>query len=184
MAITETKISELPDAGPLDGTEYLPVVQGGATKKTTTSQLGGGSGGGGGGVTHVTFYAGSNYLVIQPNGSPQYIDNNLSYRTIVDTSQMAYVRVLANVYKTNSAPNDPRLYPQYSTDGGSTWVTVGAGTVASGDAVPLQFGMQASNWIAIPAAAQGQNIGWRIAQDGGDTSDNAWIGLTALEFKA
>ncbi len=118
-----------------------------------------------------------------PN-SEQYFANNAAYRTLIDTTDMNYVRVLSNIYKTNTSPNDPRFYPQYSTDGGSTWITIGAGTTASGDAVPHSFGMRASNWIPLPSAAKGSNIGFRIAQNGGDSTDTTQVGHTALEFKS
>lgn len=41
--MADTKISALPSATtPLDGTEQVPIVQGGVTKKTTTNRLGSG----------------------------------------------------------------------------------------------------------------------------------------------
>lgn len=142
------------------------------------------SGGGGTAYMHIPFYVGLQLNLGSIPNSEQYFANNASYRTLIDTTDMNYVRVLSNIYKTNTSPNDPRFYPQYSTDGGSTWITIGAGTTASGDAVPHSFGMRASNWIPLPSAAKGSNIGFRIAQNGGDSTDTTQVGHTALEFKS
>jgi hypothetical protein len=51
--LPDTKISDDPSAGTLDGTEIVPVVAGGANKRTTAqaiADLGGGGGGGGSGL--------------------------------------------------------------------------------------------------------------------------------------
>lgn len=46
MAIVKRKISELPEASALDGTELVEVVQNGQNRRATTGQFGGGGGGG------------------------------------------------------------------------------------------------------------------------------------------
>jgi hypothetical protein len=50
MSITPVKISALPEAADLDGTELVPVVQAGTTKKTTAQDIADLGGGGGGSV--------------------------------------------------------------------------------------------------------------------------------------
>lgn len=47
MAIVKRKISELPEASAIDGTELVEVVQNGQNRRATTGQFGGGGGGGG-----------------------------------------------------------------------------------------------------------------------------------------
>ena len=44
--MSEVRISELPLAGPITGSELVEIVQGGQNRRTTTGALGGGGGGG------------------------------------------------------------------------------------------------------------------------------------------
>lgn len=62
------KISELPSASTLDGTEYIPIVQSGATVKASAQAVGN-LGGGGSGYTVVTgtLSAGSTTVTLSSN---------------------------------------------------------------------------------------------------------------------
>lgn len=133
---------------------------------------------------HVTMLAGAQTLTNQPNTEQDLATATLTttLRVYVDTTYHTSVRVVANVTTQSASLNNPRLYPQFSTDGGSNWTTVGDGTVASGDALTLaSTGQKFSNWVALPAGAKADVL-WRIAQHGGNgTEDPACSG--SLQFK-
>lgn len=70
------KVTELPIASALDGTEAIPVVQGGVSKRTTTQQIAD-LGGGGFTVTNWSFPSGAFptsdgalYIATADHGSP------------------------------------------------------------------------------------------------------------------
>ena len=85
MAIQEIRISELPDAAPIQGDELLEMVQGGENVKVRADQLGGG--GGGGDASTVTL----NFEGVDPADDGQWVpvytdfpDNTKLYKGTVN----------------------------------------------------------------------------------------------------
>jgi hypothetical protein len=131
----------------------------------------------GGGTSSIT-------LTGQANAE-QFVANNARNQSRYDATYFREVRIVNYVGVASASANNPRLYPQYSTDG-SAWVSVGAATIASGDAVSMFTGtatsVQVGNWISIPSAARA-DVWWRPAQNGGDGSANPAIAMLQLQFR-
>jgi hypothetical protein len=106
----------------------------------------------------------------------------LRNQAFFDASNFTQVRVAAVVVTASASANSPRLYPQYFN--GSAWVTIGAGTVASGDAVSMatSTGAKKSNWIDLPVGAQA-DVAFRVAAHGGDGAADPALGNTSLQFR-
>lgn len=126
----------------------------------------------------------STTLTTQAN-SEQYIVNNGRNQTKFDATYYTQVRLVVYVGTASASANNPRLYPQYSTDG-SSWTTIGAGTIASGDAASMFTGtsgtVQVTNWITLPGGAQA-DVWFRPAQNGGDASASPAIANVRLQFR-
>lgn len=109
----------------------------------------------------------------------------LTHPIMFDASAYQFVRISVYVRIASTSVNSPRLYPQYSTDNGSSWITIGAGTIASGDAISLEPPgsiNKITNWIALPAGAKADVI-FRIAQNGGDGINDPQLTAGRLQFK-
>lgn len=101
-----------------------------------------------------------------------------------DTTNIRRMRLNCRVVTVSASANNPRLYIQYSLLG-STWVTLGAGTIASGDAISLFTGataVQYTNWITLPSEARGDSFFWRVVTEGGDGAADPVIGHTFIEY--
>lgn len=111
------------------------------------------------------------------------LNTSLHY-TVVNTVGLRRMRLLARVNTTSNSTNNPRMYIQYSINGGGAWITLGAGTIASGDAISLFTGaaaVQYTNWITIPSEAIGDAFLWRIATEGGDGAADPVVGNVTIE---
>jgi hypothetical protein len=111
-------------------------------------------------------------------------NNNSIHIFYFDATNYRQARIDARVATASTvSPNNPRLYLQYSTNGGSVWNTVGGGTIASGDVVALTAtGFLKSNWIDIPGGAKGDYL-WRVAQNGGNAVDDPALGNIHVTFR-
>lgn len=124
----------------------------------------------------------ANLTLTNQANSEQGLGNSNRNEAYFDGTNFTQVRVAARVVTLSAAVNNPRLYPQYWN--GSAFVTIGAGTIASGEALSLltPATAKASNWTALPAGAKANTI-FRIAQNGGDGTADPALGFTALQFK-
>lgn len=124
-------------------------------------------------------------LVVLSNmpSTPTTLNGLGAFYRRTQTTNMSAVRLMAWVQAGSASVNSPRLYLQYF-DGGS-YVTVGAGTVASGDAISLATGgvFVISNWITLPAGAKGDFL-WRVVSDGGDGAADPSVGSLDIEFRS
>lgn len=110
--------------------------------------------------------------------------NSSFHYTVVNTAKLRRMRLCARVSTVSASANNPRLYIQYTINGGGAWVTLGAGTIASGDAISLFTGataVQATNWITIPSEAKGESFLWRITTEGGDGAADPVVGNVTIE---
>lgn len=137
-----------------------------------------GTGGGGGGMAVVNFHSdgGANLTLTNQPNSEQGLGNSNRNEALLDAAGFTEVRVVARVVTASASANSPRLYPQFSLDGGS-FTTIGAGS-ASLSAV----GVAASAWLALPAEAKADAI-FRIAQNGGDGTKDPALGNVSLQFR-
>jgi hypothetical protein len=104
----------------------------------------------------------------------------------LNTTNLSYIRLSARVSTTSASVNNPRMYIMYSINSGSSYTTLGAGTIASGDAISLFTGVgavQVSNWITLPSDAKGDSIQFRVMTEGGDGAADPVIGNVYIEFK-
>jgi len=102
----------------------------------------------------------------------------------INTSNLRRMRLTARITVLSASANNPRLYIQYSINGGSTYVTLGAGTIASGDAISMFTGaptIAVTNWINIPAEAKGDSFQWRVVTGGGDGAADPQLGNVYIE---
>lgn len=111
-------------------------------------------------------------LTAQPNseagvGSAQYHEASGSLQ----------VRVVAQVTTASASANSPRLYPQYSTNGGSSWTTIGSSSASLSSA-----GYVKSGWNTLPSGAQADVI-FRVASNGGNASASPVVAGVALQFR-
>lgn len=112
--------------------------------------------------------------------------NNTSHYCKFSTTNARQMRLYARVSTTSASANNPRMYIQYSITGGSSWVTLGAGTIVSGDAISLFTGataVQITNWITVPAEAKGDAFIWRVVTEGGDGAADPVVGNVFIEFR-
>lgn len=125
---------------------------------------------------------GANLTLTNQANAEQGLGNSNRNEAYFDAANFTQVRVVARVVTASAAANSPRLYPQYSTNG-TSFTTIGAGTTASGEVVPLiPAGAKKSNWITLPAGAKADVI-FRIAMNGGDGVADPALGFVALQFK-
>lgn len=117
-----------------------------------------------------------------PNSEQAFAAATTQY-TKVDGTLLRQVRLNARVVTLSASANTPRIYPQYSTDA-VNYTTVGAGTVASGDAISLaSTGVgKTTNWIDLPSGAKA-DIYWRVAENGGDGTADPALSAVYLEFR-
>jgi hypothetical protein len=129
-------------------------------------------------LTSVTLTNMTNALAVFPlNSSLHYVKFH--------TTNIRRMRLNVRVNTTSASANNPRMYIQYSINGGSSYVTLGAGTIASGDAISLFTGasaVQVTNWITLPAEAKGDSFIWRVVTEGGDGAADPQIGNVLIEF--
>lgn len=119
----------------------------------------------------------TNVEQIFPNGATVHLFK-------FDGTNYATVRITCRVSTGSASVNDPRLFMQYSTDNGSNWITIGAGTSASGDALSLtSTNNQAfTNWVALPAGAKADVL-FRVAQNGGDGAADPAVCNVYVSFR-
>lgn len=113
-------------------------------------------------------------------------NNQTTHYLKVNTNKIRAFRLCARVSTTSASANNPRMYIQYSINGGSSYVTLGAGTIASGDAISLFTGagaVQQTNWITIPVEAKGDSFQWRVVTEGGDGAADPAVGNVFIEGK-
>lgn len=137
-------------------------------------------------MVQVSISQGAQTLTNQANTEQDFasVTQGTNLRFQVDATNYATVRLVAQVQTLSGSANSPRLFPQYSIDGGSNWITIGAGTVASGDALVLtSTGFKATNWITLPAGAKADVL-FRAAQNGGDGTADPAISSISLQFKS
>lgn len=119
-----------------------------------------------------------------PN-SEQYLQGSGVYRRRFDGSSYLEVRITALIGTIGTGANNPRMYPQYTTDltAATGWTTIGAGTIASGDAISmLSTGEKASNWITLPAGAKADVL-FRVAINGGDGAGDPAMFNVLMHFR-
>jgi hypothetical protein len=136
------------------------------------------------GVAVINFHAdaGANLTLTNQTNAELQLGGSTRNEMRFDASFYSQVRIAGRLETLSASVNNPRLYPQYFN--GSTWVTVGAGTIASGEAFSMltPAGSKFTNWITIPAAAQ-TDVLWRIAQNGGDGAADPALGNLSLQFR-
>lgn len=126
---------------------------------------------------------GANCVLTSQANAEQNLGNNGRSQRYFDATDFTSVRLVAVAPTSSASVNSPRLYPQYSINAGSSWVTIGAGTVASGDAISLAITTaQKTNWIALPAGAKA-DVMWRVAQNGGNGALSPQVGHAEMQFK-
>jgi hypothetical protein len=139
-------------------------------------------------ITYVTIHADAVTgltLTNHANSETALAGDSKSY-TKFDTQLLSSMRLFARVFTTSASANNPRLYIQYSTNGGSSYTTLGAGTIASGDAISLFTGattVQVTNWITLPSEAKAADLIWRIAMHGGDGAADPVVGNIIIQCK-
>lgn len=102
-----------------------------------------------------------------------------------NTANVRRMRLCARIMTASGSANNPRMYIQYSINGGSSYVTLGAGTIASGDAISLFTGaaaVQVTNWITVPAEAKGDSFIWKVVTEGGDGTADPVVGNVFIEY--
>ena len=120
-----------------------------------------------------------------PN-SEQYLQGSGVYRRRFDATGFLEVRITALIGTIGTGANNPRMYPQYTTDltAATGWTTIGAGTIASGDAITmLSTGEKASNWITLPAGAKADVL-FRVAVNGGDGAGDPAMFNVLMQFRS
>lgn len=140
------------------------------------------AGGGGSGQAVLTFHAdgGANCTLTNQANSEQYLGNSARNEIQFDGTNFTQVRLVAYVVTQSASVNSPRLYPQYFS---GSWTTIGAGTVASGQATTLaSTGIKATSWIDLPAGAKA-DVRFRVAMHGGDGAADPALGNISLQFK-
>lgn len=118
-----------------------------------------------------------------PNSERAFANTTVHY-TKVDATFFKECRLNCRVTTASASVNTPRIYMQYSTDGGVNWITVGAGTVASGEAISLATAATGltTSWIAVPVGAMG-DFQWRLAENGGDGAADPALSAVYFEFR-
>ncbi len=105
--------------------------------------------------------------------------------TKFDSTNYNYVRLIARVNTFSASVNNPRLYPQYDpAETMTAFTTVGAGTVASGEAIDVSTvgGFKTTSWIALDVNSKA-DLWWRVGENGGNgTADPAYSSVY-LQFK-
>lgn len=137
-------------------------------------------------VANLTFQEGSITYTNQPN-TEQYLSGVDTHRIVFDATNYTQVRITCYVRVSSASVNSPRLYLQYTTQSPTTasptWVTIGAGTVASGEAVTMgSSANRSTSWITIPAPAKG-DILFRVATNGGDGVEDPQVASVVVQFK-
>jgi hypothetical protein len=135
--------------------------------------------------TSIPVYTGGSTLLVLTNhpNSEQALGNSGGTYIQFDATGFAQIRVSVRVTAASASGNNPRLYPSYSTDGGTNFTTIGAGTVASGDAISMAaVGSYTTNWITIPTAARADLV-FRISQNGGDGAADPSTGIATIQFR-
>lgn len=118
-------------------------------------------------------------LTNQPN-SEQFFNNTGITGRKFDATGYSYIKVKCQISTGSASVNDPRLYPQYSTDN-STFVTIGTGT--STNRISLtNTGHYETDWIALPSGAKA-DVYFRVAQNGGDGAADPVIGYLTIYLK-
>lgn len=122
-------------------------------------------------------------LTNQPNTEAAFpLGNTYSY-TNINTVNIRRMRLIVRVHTASASVNNPRMYIQYSLTAGVSYVTLGLGTVASGDAASLAAtGVHMSNWISLPAEARDEDLRWRVVAHGGDGAVDPIIGNVYIEW--
>lgn len=134
-------------------------------------------------IAVVNFHAdgGANCTLTNQANSEQYLGNSARNETQFDGTSFTQVRLVAYVITQSASANSPRLYPQYWN--GAAWATIGAGTVASGEATTMaSTGIKVTPWINLPAGAKA-DVRFRIAMHGGDGAADPALGNVSLQFK-
>lgn len=114
------------------------------------------------------------------------LGSSAAHYTRINTTNIRQMRLVAYVPTKSASVNNPRMYIQYSTNGGSAWTTLGAGTIASGDVISLFTGsanIGFTNWITLPGEARGNDITFRIVTHGGDGAADPVVGNIHIEGK-
>lgn len=121
-------------------------------------------------------------LTNQPNSLQAFPSNETFAYTNANTMNIRRMRLIVRVYTASVSVNNPRMFIQYSLTAGASYVTLGLGTVVSGDAVSLLAqGVHMSNWITLPAEARDEDLRWRVVQDGGNDTSDPLIGNVYIE---
>jgi len=103
--------------------------------------------------------------------------------TRFNTVNVRRMRLVGRVVTGSASANNPRMYIQYSITAGVSYVTLGAGTIASGDVVSLVTGaLVISNWITVPVEARGDSYIWRVVTEGGDAAADPVVGNVYIEY--
>lgn len=127
----------------------------------------------------ITLTAHTNAVQVFPLGTSNHYQR-------VDLTDIAYLKLVARVITVSASANNPRLYIQYSITNGSSYTTLGAGTIASGDVVSLftgTAGTAESNWITIPGEARIPGVWLRVVSDGGNSSASPVVGHVQILAK-
>lgn len=103
--------------------------------------------------------------------------------TWFDASRYKSVRLVAKVSTLSASANSPRIYLKYATSDGGAFTVIGAGTIASNEAISLETtGVKKTNWITLPAGAIGDII-IAVVEIGGDGVADPVVGNLHVQFK-
>lgn len=132
----------------------------------------------------LTFHAdaGANATFTNQANAEQYLANSARNEIYFDAGRFKECRIVTSLVAASTSVNTPRIYAQYNL--GAGWVTVGDGSIVSGQALSLAAptGVKRSVWMAIPSPAL-VDCRWRIAMNGGDAAADPALGMTALQFR-
>jgi hypothetical protein len=140
-------------------------------------------------ITYVPIHADAATGITLTNqaSTVQSLGNGASFNYMrLDTQLIRQMRLSARVVTVSASANNPRLFIQYSLDNGSNYTTLGAGTIASGDAISMftgASGVQNTNWVTLPSEAKDLDLVWRIAQHGGDGAADPVVGNVFIQCK-
>jgi hypothetical protein len=130
----------------------------------------------------VSLFLGPSTALTNQALAKQPFGNSSGHAARFDATLFTQIRLSTAIFTSSASVNSPRLYPEYSTDN-VTWITLGAGTVASGDAITMaSTGPKTTNWITLPAGALA-NVMFRCAMEGGDAAADPVTCIITAEFK-
>lgn len=120
-------------------------------------------------------------LTNQAVAEAEFVSAGSSALRMTTSGNYSKIRLTAYVATASASANNPRLYPQYSTDG-ATWTTIGTGLTTEA-ILMATTGYKMTDWLTIPAGALGTDVYFRIAMVGGDAVADPVVRGVTYQFK-